>query len=108
MSKDIPCQKSSDVKFTISTLKRNVASVSNNNVLRTENNGSDDDAEGIMDESKRQRLTLVKNGQMIEYVNFHFSNFGIGWYILRSSSQARCGRTMLPYYRSLLEFLELK
>lgn len=71
-SKDTSDQKSSDVKFTLSTLKRNVVSVSNNNILRTENNGSDDDMESAVNESKRQRLTLIKNGQMIEYVNFHF------------------------------------
>uniref|UniRef100_A0A8R1XVG7 G-patch domain-containing protein n=1 Tax=Onchocerca volvulus TaxID=6282 RepID=A0A8R1XVG7_ONCVO len=65
-SKDTSDQKSSDVKFTLSTLKRNVVSVSNNNILRTENNGSDDDMESAVNESKRQRLTLIKNGQMIE------------------------------------------
>ncbi|KAM3725875.1 G-patch domain and KOW motifs-containing protein [Dirofilaria immitis] len=58
-------QKSSDVKFTISTVKRNVVSVSNN-ILRTENNESDNDAESAVNESKRQRLRLIKNGQMIE------------------------------------------
>ncbi|VDO23760.1 unnamed protein product [Brugia timori] len=67
------CKKSPDVRFTISTLKRNVASVSNNNVLRTENFGNDDDAEDGMNESKRQRLTFVKNGQMIESGGTHKS-----------------------------------
>ncbi|EJW77669.1 KOW domain-containing protein family protein [Wuchereria bancrofti] len=73
VSKDISYKKSPDVKFTISTLKRNVASVSNNNVLRTENFGNDDDAEDRMNESKRQRLTFVKNGQMIESGGTHKS-----------------------------------
>ncbi|MCP9265822.1 KOW domain-containing protein family protein [Dirofilaria immitis] len=45
--KDMSGQKSSDVKFTISTVKRNVVSVSNN-ILRTENNESDNDAESAI------------------------------------------------------------
>uniref|UniRef100_A0A0R3S4F4 G-patch domain-containing protein n=1 Tax=Elaeophora elaphi TaxID=1147741 RepID=A0A0R3S4F4_9BILA len=61
-----PCQKPSDVKFVISTLKRNVTSVSNNNILQTENNESDDNAEDTVNESKRQRLTLINNGQMAD------------------------------------------
>ncbi|EFO25594.2 KOW domain-containing protein family protein [Loa loa] len=71
--KDMSCQKSSDVKFTISTLKRNVPSISNNNVLRIESNGSDDNAEGAINEFKRQRLTLMKNGQMTEPGGIHKS-----------------------------------
>ncbi|KAK6111095.1 DExH-box splicing factor binding site family protein [Brugia pahangi] len=73
VSKDMLCKKSPDVRFTISTLKRNVASVSNNNVLRTENFGNDDGAEDGMNEGKRQRLTFVKNGQMIESGGTHKS-----------------------------------
>ncbi|OZC07450.1 hypothetical protein X798_05587 [Onchocerca flexuosa] len=66
VSKGMSDQKSSGVKLTLSTHKRNVVSVSNNNILRTENNGSDDDMESAVNESKRQRLRLIKNGQMIE------------------------------------------
>lgn len=73
-SKYLACQKSPDVKFTISTLRKNVASVSNSNILRTENNGSDDE-EGTVNGSKRRRLAVIKNGQIVEYVNYHSSNF---------------------------------
>lgn len=77
VSSYLSCQKSSDVKFAISALKKNVMSVSNSNILQTESNEIDDDGENIVNESKRQRLTLMKNGQIVEYVNYHFSNF---WY----------------------------
>ncbi|VDK76521.1 unnamed protein product [Litomosoides sigmodontis] len=71
-SEYLACQKSPDVKFTISTLKRNVASVSNSNVLQTENNGSDEE-EGTVNESKRQRLTVIKNGRIVEPGEIHKS-----------------------------------
>lgn len=71
-SKDVSCQKSSDVKFTISAVKRNVTSVSNNNILGIGSSGSDDESESAVNRIKRQRLTIFKNGD-IESVHFHLS-----------------------------------
>uniref|UniRef100_A0A915PK12 G-patch domain-containing protein n=1 Tax=Setaria digitata TaxID=48799 RepID=A0A915PK12_9BILA len=66
VSEDFSCQKSSDVKFTLPILKRNVISVSSSNILLTENDERIDDAGSIVNGSKRQRLTVMTKGEMIE------------------------------------------